>query len=118
IDHLYQLKSLITPGGELCLETLVIDGGKGKVLVPLGRYARMKNVWFIPSAEELAAWLQRCGFTNVKIVDITATTTDEQRVTPWMEFESLRDSLDKENNSLTVEGLPAPKRAILLATNP
>ncbi|MCZ6883288.1 MAG: tRNA 5-methoxyuridine(34)/uridine 5-oxyacetic acid(34) synthase CmoB, partial [Gammaproteobacteria bacterium] len=118
IDHLYQLKSLITPGGELCLETLVIDGGKGKVLVPPGRYARMKNVWFIPSAEELAAWLQRCGFTNVKIVDITATTTDEQRVTPWMEFESLRDSLDKENNALTVEGLPAPKRAILLATNP
>jgi len=118
IDHLLQLKSLLAPGGELCLETLVIDGGKGAVLVPPDRYARMKNVWFVPGAEELANWLERCGFTEVKIVDISVTTIDEQRSTPWMQFESLSNSLDKENDSMTVEGLPAPKRAILLATNP
>ena len=118
IDHLVQLKGLLAPGGELCLETLVIDGGKGEVLVPSNRYARMKNIWFVPSAEELTNWLERCGFIDVKIIDISVTTVDEQRSTQWMQFESLSDSLDKENDAKTVEGLPAPKRAIFLATNP
>jgi tRNA (mo5U34)-methyltransferase len=115
IDHLYQLKGLLASGGELCLETLVIDGGEGDVLVPKGRYARMNNVWFLPSAEELAKWLNRCGFEDVKIVDISVTTADEQRSTEWMRFESLTDCLDAKNKDLTVEGLPAPKRAVLLA---
>ncbi len=118
IDHLYQLKGLLASGGELCLETLVIDGGEGDVLVPEGRYARMNNVWFLPSAEELAKWLNRCGFENVKIVDISVTTADEQRSTEWMRFESLTDCLDAKNRDLTVEGLPAPKRAVLLAKKP
>jgi len=118
IDHLYQLKGLLAPGGELCLETLVIDGGEGDVLVPKGRYARMNNVWFLPSAEELAKWVNRCGFEDVKIVDISVTTADEQRSTEWMQFESLADCLDAENKDLTVEGLPAPKRAVLLAKKP
>ena len=118
IDHLYQLKGLLAPGGELCLETLVIDGGEGDVLVPEGRYARMNNVWFLPSAEELAKWLNRCGFEDVKIVDISVTTADEQRSTEWMQFESLADCLDPKNKNLTVEGLPAPKRAVLLAKKP
>jgi len=118
IDHLYQLKGLLASGGELCLETLVIEGGHGQVLVPSDRYARMRNVWFIPSAEELANWLQRCGFIDVKIIDITVTTSEEQRSTAWMQFESLRESLDKDNDQITVEGLPAPQRAILLATKP
>ena len=118
IDHLYQLKGLLAPGGELCLETLVIDKADGEVLVPEGRYARMNNVWFLPNVEELSKWLVRCDFKNVKIVDISVTTIDEQRSTDWMQFESLSDSLDVNDDSLTVEGLPAPRRAILLATKP
>ena len=118
IDHLYQLKGLLASGGELCLETLVIDGREGDVLVPKGRYARMNNVWFLPSAEELAKWLNRCGFEDVKIVDISVTTAAEQRSTEWMRFESLTDCLDAKNKDLTVEGLPAPKRAVLLAKKP
>lgn len=115
IDHLLQLKGLLVSGGELCLETLVIEAGHGDILLPKDRYARMKNVWFIPSAPELTNWLERCGFINVRIADISATTTDEQRATEWMQFESLSDSLDSQNTDLTVEGLPAPKRAILFA---
>jgi tRNA (mo5U34)-methyltransferase len=118
IDHLYQLLGLLAPGGELCLETLVIDGSDGDVLVPRDRYARMNNIWFLPSPEELAKWLTRCGFEGVKIVDITATTTDEQRSTEWMQFESLSKCLDQKNKNQTVEGLPAPKRAVLVATKP
>lgn len=115
IDHLLQLNGLLGDGGELCLETLVIEGGHGDILLPKDRYARMKNVWFIPSAPELVSWLERCGFRNVRIADISTTTIDEQRVTEWMQFESLSDSLDSQNTDLTVEGLPAPKRAILFA---
>ena len=118
IDHLFQLKGLIAAGGELCLETLVIEGGPGHVLVPTGRYARMKNVWFLPSASELLKWLQRCGFVETRIVDISITTSEEQRSTGWMQFESLSDSLDPKNTDITQEGLPAPRRAILLATKP
>ncbi len=115
IDHLLKLNSLLADGGELCLETLVIDGDAGRVLLPRGRYARMRNVWFIPSAPELAAWLERCGFTRVRIVDETVTSQEEQRSTEWMQFESLQQCLDPENPSLTVEGLPSPRRAVLLA---
>ncbi len=115
IEHIYDLKSLLRPGGELCLETLVIEGGAGKVLVPDSRYARMRNVWFIPSAMELSRWLERCGFINVRIVDISVTSLEEQRSTEWMQFESLKDCLQADNLDLTVEGLPAPRRATLVA---
>lgn len=118
IDHLMTLKSLLKPGGELCLETLVIEGGQGDILLPADRYARMRNVWFIPSAEELAGWMRRSGFESVQIVDSSITTTEEQRSTEWMQFESLAECLDDSNSHLTVEGLPAPRRAILLANRP
>ncbi|WP_335337204.1 tRNA 5-methoxyuridine(34)/uridine 5-oxyacetic acid(34) synthase CmoB [Sedimenticola thiotaurini] len=118
IDHLYELKAALRPGGELVLETLVIEGDAGKVLVPEGRYAKMRNVWFIPTAETLAGWLKRCGFRDVRVVDVTPTTTQEQRATDWMRFESLADYLDPQNQSRTIEGYPAPLRAILLATAP
>ncbi len=116
VDHLYQLRGLLAEGGELCLETLVIDGDAGQVLVPEGRYARMRNVWFLPSVPELLNWLQRCGFSDARVVDQHPTTTEEQRTTAWMSFESLAQALDPANPALTVEGLPAPKRAVLIAS--
>ncbi len=115
-EHLQQLRGLLRPGGELCLETLVIDGAAGQVLVPEDRYARMNNVWFIPSVIELTRWLGRCGFSAVRVVDVSLTTTDEQRSTDWMTFESLRECLDATNPQLTIEGYPAPTRAVILAT--
>ncbi|MFA6052287.1 MAG: tRNA 5-methoxyuridine(34)/uridine 5-oxyacetic acid(34) synthase CmoB [Methylobacter sp.] len=115
IDHLMELRDCLQPGGELVLETLVIDGGLGEVLLPEDRYARMRNVWFLPSCETLISWLKRCGFKNIRLVDVTATSTEEQRTTEWMQFLSLKDFLDAENPQLTCEGLPAPKRAIIVA---
>ena len=116
IDHLLALKSLLLPGGELVLETLVIDGDENSVLVPQGRYAQMRNIWFLPSAQALALWLRKCGFKQVRIVDVATTSLDEQRPTPWMDFHSLGDFLDPEDRTKTIEGHPAPKRAILIAT--
>lgn len=114
-DHLIQLKSLLRDKGELVLETLIIDGKEGEVLVPEGRYAKMNNVWFIPAPLTLEAWLKKTGFKNISLADVTETTGEEQRVTKWMGFESLNDFLDPQNPRLTVEGYPRPKRAIFLA---
>jgi len=114
-DHLYRLRECLKPGGQLVLETLVTGGGQGAVLVPRGRYAKMRNVWFIPSPEALVLWLERSGFRDAVVVDVTPTTTAEQRSTEWMTFESLPDFLAPGDPSRTVEGYPAPVRAVLTA---
>lgn len=117
-DHLSELRAHLRSGGELVLETLVIDGKKDEVLVPEDRYAKMRNVWFIPSCLTLESWLKRSRFKNIRLIDITKTTTKEQRSTEWMHYESLPEFLDPNDFSKTIEGLPAPQRAIFLANAP
>lgn len=116
IDHLMDLRNCMRSGGELVLETLIIEGKAGESLVPEGRYARMRNVWFLPSCATLISWMKRCGFKNIRVVDVNQTSVEEQRSTPWMTFNSLRDFLDPDNPNLTIEGHPAPKRATFIAS--
>ena len=118
VDHLYELKGALRAGGQLVLETLMIEGDAQAVLTPPGRYAKMRNVWFIPSVAALELWLTRCGFTGIRCVDINRTTTGEQRATDWMTDESLTDFLDPLDPAKTIEGHPAPMRAIFIATRP
>jgi tRNA (mo5U34)-methyltransferase len=114
VEHLEQLKQLTRPGGQIVLETLVLEGKGNEVLKPAGRYARMRNVHAIPTLALLGDWLKRAGLTGAQILDVSKTTTEEQRSTGWMTFESLRECLDAKDPSLTVEGHPAPVRAALL----
>lgn len=100
------------------LETLVIDGPDGATLVPEGRYARMGNVWFLPSCDTLLGWLRKLGFRDEQLLEVAVTTTDEQRATDWMRFHSLANFLDPEDSSKTIEGYPAPKRAVVTARAP
>lgn len=116
LAHLQELKNLLRPGGELVLETLIIDGAEGDVLVPEGRYAKMRNIWAIPSVATLEQWVFDAGFKDVRVIDVSTTMVEEQRCTDWMQFESLSDFLDAEDIGLTIEGHPAPKRALLLAS--
>ncbi|AHF02153.1 tRNA methyltransferase [Thiomicrospira aerophila AL3] len=118
IDHIYELKRQLRKEGQLILETLVIPTGQGQLLVPEDRYAQMRNVWFIPSVDELIHWVKRCGFVNVKCVDLNQTTNEEQRTTDWMQWQSLSDFIDPNDSNKTIEGYPAPHRAIIMATNP
>jgi tRNA (mo5U34)-methyltransferase len=118
MDHLLELKGCLRPGGQLVLETLVIEGGPGATLVPEGRYARMGNVWFLPSTDTLLGWLRKLGFRDASLLDVTVTTREEQRRTDWMRFHSLADFLDPQDSSRTVEGYPAPRRAVLTARAP
>ena len=115
MDHLRELRATLKQGGQLVLETLVIDGKLGECLVPEGRYAKMNNVWFLPSTATLASWLSKCGFSDIKVVDTNTTQLQEQRRTDWMLWQSLQDFLDPDDRSKTIEGHPAPLRAIITA---
>jgi len=116
IEHINQLKALTTKGGQIVLETLVIDGDEQQVLVPKDRYAQMRNVWFIPSSAALENWLKRCDLKDIQLLDCNRTTTEEQRQTDWMHFHSLANYLDPEDSTKTVEGYPSPQRATFIAT--
>jgi tRNA (mo5U34)-methyltransferase len=115
IDHILQLKGCLRPGGELVIESICVDGEAGYSLTPEKKYARMGNVWFVPSIPTLVQWLSRCGMEQISVIDESTTTLDEQRKTEWMPFDSLEDALDINNPHLTIEGLPAPKRVIVKA---
>lgn len=121
LTHLRELKSTLKIGGELILETLIIDEDyelvEDGIFTPKERYAKMRNVWTIATIPHLIESLTKVGFDNVRCIDINTTSTKEQRSTDWMTFQSLPDFLDKEDNGLTIEGYPAPKRATLLARN-
>ncbi len=117
IDHLKQCHQCLAPGGQLVLETLYVDGPAGYSLIPDKKYARMSNVWFVPSIGTLEQWLLRCGFTNVEVIDESTTTSKEQRKTEWMPFASFEDAIDKLDSTKTIEGLPAPKRVVVLANS-
>jgi len=118
LDHLLELKGTLRRGGELVLETLVVDGPEGYSLMPEDRYGQMRNVWFLPSCATLLRWLDRTGFRNARVVDVSDTSTEEQRTTDWMRFNSLTDFLDPQDPSKTIEGYPGPKRATIIAEKP
>jgi tRNA (mo5U34)-methyltransferase len=117
-DHLAALRGSLRQGGELVLETLVLPGEHREVLEPAGRYARMRNVWHLPTVSALTDWVTDAGFLDIRVIDVTRTTPAEQRTTGWMPFESLAEALDPTDPSRTIEGLPAPTRALLIARAP
>ena len=94
----------------------VAEGDDGEVLVPEGRYSKMGNVWFIPSVPTLCSWLAKMKFSDIEVIDISTTTSEEQRATDWMTFHSLTDFLDPNDSTKTAEGHPAPQRVVVVAT--
>jgi tRNA (mo5U34)-methyltransferase len=104
---------VLRPGGELVLETLILPGSLKEARTPK-RYARMKNVWSLPTLPLLLDWLGQAGFAHARTVDVSVTTNLEQRQTEWMTFESLEEALDPDDSSLTVEGWPAPRRVVIV----
>jgi tRNA (mo5U34)-methyltransferase len=116
LAHLAALRDLLRPGGQLVLESLVIPGEGETVLRPAGRYARMTNVWAIPTVAQLCRWLVEAGLASVRLVGVASTAIAEQRRTDWMRFHSLADFLDPDDPARTIEGHPAPVRAACVAT--
>ena len=119
MKHLLMLKKMMAPDSELILETLIVDGPRDFAITPEGRYANMRNVFCLPSTETLKSWLIDAGFNDIKLIDVTQTTTHEQSKTSWIGDNpaSLEDFLDPSDSNLTLEGYPAPKRAIFICNN-
>lgn len=115
--HLTKLKQMLNKNGELILETLIVDGEENYSIKPKKRYARMRNVYCIPSIEKLKKWLKKAQFKQIKVINICQTTIKEQRNTKWLgdNPKSLQDFLDPLDYNLTIEGYPAPKRVIITA---
>lgn len=116
IDHVRRLFECTASGGEVVLESLIVEAERN--LHPPDRYARMRNVHVVPTIGQVINWLAQVGFINARVVDVTVTSIEEQRSSDWMRFESLREALDPRDPLRTVEGHPAPVRAIVIALKP
>lgn len=112
LQHIYQA---LRPGGVLILESIGIPEQGSHALFPPGRYALMKNVWFVPTPECLMNWVSRSQFLDVQLVSQARLTEDEQRSTSWSAPVSLAQQLDAKNQDKTVEGHPAPWRYVVKA---
>ncbi|MCD4742795.1 MAG: tRNA 5-methoxyuridine(34)/uridine 5-oxyacetic acid(34) synthase CmoB [Desulfobacteraceae bacterium] len=116
VEMLQEIHKLMRRGGNLIVENLVLESQKGLCLFPESRYAKMRNVFFIPDIKCMQSWLERAGFSNIKCIDVSKTTIEEQRQTDWIQTESLINFFDPEDHTKTIEGYPAPVRAIFTAS--
>ncbi len=117
-DPMMMLKSLykgLNKGGELILDTFMIDGEEEICLTPKERYSKIPNIYFVPTIPALINWCHRAGFEHVEVLETMVTQSNEQRKTEWIDTQSLEDYLDPNDKTKTVEGYPAPKRAYIRA---
>ena len=117
-DPIASLKSLnkaLNKNGEIIVDSFMIDGDEEVCLVPHDRYAMIPNIYFIPTVNCFKNWLNRAGFIDIEVLEITTTDAQEQRVTPWTFGMSLDDFRDSKDSTKTIEGYPAPKRVYLKA---
>ncbi|WP_456479464.1 tRNA 5-methoxyuridine(34)/uridine 5-oxyacetic acid(34) synthase CmoB [Nautilia sp.] len=115
ITMLKELKKGLNPGGEIILDTLIIEGEGETALCPL-RYQKMKNVYFVPTLKALYNWIEKAKFKDVEYIGQKYTDLKEQRKTEWIKGESL-DSFLSEDLTKTVEGYPPPLRVYLKLKN-
>lgn len=114
LDQIRALALALKPRGTLILETMGIPGESDTCLSPKKTYARMRNVWFVPTLPCLLNWLGRTSFRYVKVLSSSPLTTEEQRATPYSSPVSLKDFLHPEDKTRTIEGYKAPWRFCLL----
>lgn len=112
-DPVSMLKSLykgLDKEGEVILDTFYIEGEEEICLSPASSYSKIPNIYFVPTISALKNWCLRAGFSSFEVLETSLTSSNEQRKTSWIEGESLENFLDKDDNTKTVEGYPAPAR--------
>ncbi len=114
IDQLLHIRYCLKDKGFLILESLGVSGEKPTALFVKGKYAGMKNVWFIPTLPCLINWAYRAKFKSVQTISSITLTTEEQRATQWSGPVGLKDFLDPNDESKTIEGHSAPMRFCLI----
>lgn len=116
ITTLKFLGSALNPGGELILDTLIYDSELDVCLCPAQSYAKMPNVYFIPSISTLRGWCERAKLHDFEVLDIKVTSTNEQRQTQWIDSQSLGSFLN-EDQTQSIEGYPPPTRGYFRVKN-
>lgn len=114
IDTLRSVFSSLMSGGTLILESQAIPGEDDIALFPETTYAKVPGTYFVPTGKCLKNWLVRAGFSQVELFCQHSMSSQEQRRTTWMEFESYSDFLDPRQPTKTVEGYPAPDRVFII----
>ncbi len=117
LEQLINIRESLVPGGQMILETIGIPGNDSIALFPEDRYAKMRNVFFVPTLSCLINWTKKAKFTDVEVISATPLTPSEQRLTPWCPHphQSLEDFLDPNDKNKTFEGHPAPMRFCIKA---
>jgi len=115
IGLLGKMRQALAPKGEIVIDCQGIPGELPIALTPRKRYAKARGIWFLPTQTCLENWIARAGFSQIECFFASPLSTEEQRSTPWAKVDSLKEFLNPEDSSLTVEGYPAPWRYYLIA---
>lgn len=114
INILRMINESMVKGGQLIVESQGIPGDGPYALFPEKTYAKVRGTYFVPTAECLVNWLKKSWFENIEVMYVSEMSTDEQRPTEWMTRQSYKDYV-QEDQSLTIEGYPAPVRIYVSA---
>ena len=115
VNTLKSLNRALNKNGEIIVDSFMIDGEDEVALSPHDRYSLIPNIYFIPTVNCFKNWLNRAGFVDIEVLEITQTDSEEQRATQWSFEVSLSEMLDPNDLTKTIEGYPAPKRVYLKA---
>lgn len=113
VDVLKDIFTALKPGGTLIVESQAIPGKSPYALFPEKTYAKVPGTYFVPTGKCLQHWMKRAGFHDSRIFCSHPMSSDEQRKTDWMVFESYSDFIDPLDSNYTIEGYPAPCRVFL-----
>lgn len=116
VQILRDLRNSLDVGGHAVIESQSIPGDGSMALFPKDRYAKARNVYFVPTKDCLVNWARRAGFKDVEVISHGPVTFDEQRQTEFMTYHSLAEFLDPDDPSKTAEGYPAPWRTAVVGT--
>jgi tRNA (mo5U34)-methyltransferase len=108
-------RDALKPGGMLVLESMTYPSQDSIAFFPPDRYAKARNVYFLPSVKAMISMCKRVGFKSVELVNERVISLQEQRITRLAPYESLAEFLDPNDISKTIEGHPAPQRALIVA---
>ncbi|BBB31955.1 tRNA (mo5U34)-methyltransferase [Thermotomaculum hydrothermale] len=114
VDILKKVKHSLKEDGYLIVESQGIEGDLSVALFPEKRYAKVPGTYFVPTPSCLVNFLKRAGFKDVNLITYHKMSSEEQRKTEWMVYQSYEDFIN-EDNTLTVEGYPAPIRIYAIA---
>jgi tRNA (mo5U34)-methyltransferase len=114
INILRMINESMVKGGQIIVESQGIPGDGPYALFPEKTYAKVRGTYFVPTAECLVNWLKKSWFENIEVMYVSEMSTDEQRPTEWMTRQSYKDYV-QEDQSLTIEGYPAPVRIYVSA---